>query len=122
MCIQDIKIARAADAESVVTGASFSTTTVVMRANPNRFSLSGFVRINSIAVAGNVNGVFYALFGGTLFPLISFSDAQPGGNVNLQDVGQAITGPIVVMSYGSVTPDAWFVGESSFNAPVEELV
>jgi len=120
MCKEDIRLARSASAKSPVTGGSPNSLMRLLPVNPNRYSLSASIRVADPQTSG-VSVALYTLVDGKRFPLAQLTNWVSFVNLNLVDVGTALTGEIRMETEGVDDPDAYYLGETSFDQSLESI-
>ena len=120
MCKEDIRIARAAAPGRAISIAGTVADQLVFGANSNRYSLSLAIMTNSV-INSTGGMVIYSLVGGFKRPLIGVSYDTPSGNVNIQDVGNVLTGDIWLKTNDTVNLPTVAITESIFLSGLEDI-
>lgn len=122
MCLQDIKLARAAS-PSQYSQPNFAVDVPirVLVADLNRYSFSAW-GWRSDGTLGYWQASFFVPIGEVEFPVGSMSKDHPGLVVNVVDLGQAVTGEIWMRVNSDGDPPTINVGDSAWNQPFEEII
>lgn len=120
MCKEDIRIARKATAGVSVADNVYGSNAVIMRANPNRYSLTAVLIVSS-PTTDNAMVIVSSLMNGGRFPLIALGSDHIGKTITVMDVGEAILGNIVIEQFGGTTDLSWRVAETAFTESLEDL-
>lgn len=121
MCIQDIKLARGASAESPTGNVIAAGVGKLLGPNPNRYSVSVAISV-AVPATDATSVLVYAKIGGKEWPLASLSGFDMSRVLTLTQVGQAIVGEIWWSSAGAVPPAAIYAGETAFDQRLEEII
>lgn len=120
MCKEDIRIARAASPGRSISVAGYVGDQLIFGANANRYSISVAIMTNSV-INSTGGMVLYSLVGGFKRPLIGVSYDHNSGNVNIQDVGNVLTGDIWLKTNDIVNLPTVAISESIFLSGLEDI-